>query len=415
MAESNKVELSKNVTLSFLGNEITSDVSLYKYNIEIGGEEKTLYLEKEATNYDKTQLNDYIEKMVEENKDQDVFYVLSKSSSDDEEDDKEEEKEKSSNKNKRSGDSDGPGGPPVTKINELSEQFDAGVDKTGLQEEKGFHCDLDEFTKVEDSIAVLSEHRESIETGWQCLKQASDDHVPGSLDAKLSEFRFGVERDGYGESINSQINFYYHALSLVRQIEVDSQLNALDKMDPTSFQNEYNCTYEEYVNGLRYFLSQNWSITDLRNAVTNFQARHYKSENNVAIYLRVKGEYDNIAQDRLDALGSGDATECEFNQDTLKDLGCENEAEFLVLLNGALTSTEDYNNFINGLSGDSRAYANMYVNKLVNSCINKELDTEEGKEAYQNAVIENIKSQPDYAYKDDPDDAMARTQYAIAF
>lgn len=67
MAETKKIELSENVTLSFLGNETINEAKLYKYEAKIKNIEKTktIYLEKEASKYDKTILNDYIIRMVE--------------------------------------------------------------------------------------------------------------------------------------------------------------------------------------------------------------------------------------------------------------------------------------------------------------------------------------------------------------
>ena len=85
MAESKKIELSENVTLSFLGNETINEVNLYKYEAKIKNVEKTktIYLEKEASKYDKTILSDYIIRMVEEYDDQDAFFIVSNGNSDD--------------------------------------------------------------------------------------------------------------------------------------------------------------------------------------------------------------------------------------------------------------------------------------------------------------------------------------------
>ena len=85
MAETKKMELSKNVTLSFLGNETINEVKLYKYEAKIKNVEKTktIYLEKEASKYDKTILSDYIIRMVEEYDDQDAFFIVSNGNSDD--------------------------------------------------------------------------------------------------------------------------------------------------------------------------------------------------------------------------------------------------------------------------------------------------------------------------------------------
>ena len=51
MAETKKMELSNNVTLSFLGNETINEVKLYKYEAKIKNVEKTktIYLEKEES------------------------------------------------------------------------------------------------------------------------------------------------------------------------------------------------------------------------------------------------------------------------------------------------------------------------------------------------------------------------------
>ena len=47
MAETKKIELSENVTLSFLGNETINEAKLYKYEAKIKNIEKTktIYLE----------------------------------------------------------------------------------------------------------------------------------------------------------------------------------------------------------------------------------------------------------------------------------------------------------------------------------------------------------------------------------
>ena len=85
MAETKKMELSKNVTLSFLGNETINEVKLYKYEAKIKDVEKSkiIYLENDASKYEKTLLSDYIVKMVEEHDDQDAFFIVSNNSSDD--------------------------------------------------------------------------------------------------------------------------------------------------------------------------------------------------------------------------------------------------------------------------------------------------------------------------------------------
>ena len=85
MAETKKIELSENVTLSFLGNETINEVKLYKYEAKIKDVEKSkiIYLEKEASKYDKTILSDYIIRMVEEYDDQDAFFIVSNGNSDD--------------------------------------------------------------------------------------------------------------------------------------------------------------------------------------------------------------------------------------------------------------------------------------------------------------------------------------------
>ena len=97
MAETKKMELSKNVTLSFLGNETINEVKLYKYEAKIKNVEKSkiIYLENDASKYEKTLLNDYIVKMVEEHDDQDAFFIVSNNSSDD---DNKDETDSSNNK-----------------------------------------------------------------------------------------------------------------------------------------------------------------------------------------------------------------------------------------------------------------------------------------------------------------------------
>ena len=98
MAETKKMELSKNVTLSFLGNETINEVKLYKYEAKIKDVEKSkiIYLENDASKYEKTLLSDYIVKMVEEHDDQDAFFIVSNNSSDD---DNKDETDSSNNKN----------------------------------------------------------------------------------------------------------------------------------------------------------------------------------------------------------------------------------------------------------------------------------------------------------------------------
>ena len=80
MAETKKMELSKNVTLSFLGNETIEGIDLFKYEAKIKNVKKSkiIYLENDASKYDKTILSDYIIRMVEEYDDQEFVFVVSK-------------------------------------------------------------------------------------------------------------------------------------------------------------------------------------------------------------------------------------------------------------------------------------------------------------------------------------------------
>ena len=295
MAETKKMELSKNVTLSFLGNETINEVKLYKYEAKIKDVEKSkiIYLENDASKYEKTLLSDYIVKMVEEHDDQDAFFIVSNNSSDDDNKDetgKNENDEIDSSKNNISDsetkeNSNAGGGSESygetggkTYSDDTVELFrdiakNAGeFDGSNLD---AYKFDLIEFIAFKPSVDKLKFiSLGELPSAKSSLGQAAVKASEGGCDeavGMIEDLKADIESKQIEDAMDAQVQFYQEVDEIqLQQMQRDAQLNFEDDavtFDPT----QYIVSEQEYKDGMRNTLYGNYdSLADFMNAVQSY-------------------------------------------------------------------------------------------------------------------------------------------------
>ena len=254
MAETKKMELSNNVTLSFLGNETINEVKLYKYEAKIKNVEKTktIYLEKEASKYDKTILSDYIIRMVEEYDDQDAFFIVSNGNSDD---NKEETDSLNSNKSdsKTEETSNAGGGSESygeyggkTYSDDTVELFQNVAKNAG--EFDGSNLDAYKFDLIEfitfkpsvDKLKFIS--LGELPSAKSSLGQAAVKASEGGCDeavGMIEDLKADIESKQIEDAMDAQVQFYQEVDEIqLQQMQRDAQLNFEDDavtFDPTQY------------------------------------------------------------------------------------------------------------------------------------------------------------------------------------
>ena len=429
MAETKKMELSNNVTLSFLGNETINEVKLYKYEAKIKNVEKTktIYLEKEASKYDKTILSDYIIRMVEEYDDQDAFFIVSNGNSDD---NKEETDSLNSNKSdsKTEETSNAGGGSESygetggkTYSDDTVELFrdvakNAGeFDGSNLD---AYKFDLTEFIAFKPSVDKLKFiSLGELPSAKSSLGQAAVKASEGGCDeavGMIEDLKAEIESKQIEDAMDAQVQFYQEVDEIqLQQMQRDAQLNFEDDavtFDPT----QYIVSEQEYKDGMRNTLYGTYdSLADFMNAIQNYNYQVLSSTGRMSFAKDSAGlEFFAMTDAEKDALANGEEGTIDFDAGMLAKLGLNSTSELLGIV-GGFKSANDLDDFLNSIGdNDAKLAVNEYVNKLIDSrWFNEFSSTEEGKQAYYEYFVNSAKENPNRTAKYDEYDAVINTEY----
>ena len=438
MAETKKMELSKNVTLSFLGNETINEVKLYKYEAKIKNVEKSkiIYLENDASKYEKTLLNDYIVKMVEEHDDQDAFFIVSNNSSDDDNKDetgKNENDEIDSSKNNISDsetkeNSNAGGGSESygetggkTYSDDTVELFrdvakNAGeFDGSNLD---AYKFDLTEFIAFKPSVDKLKFiSLGELPSAKSSLGQAAVKASEGGCDeavGMIEDLKAEIESKQIEDAMDAQVQFYQEVDEIqLQQMQRDAQLNFEDDavtFDPT----QYIVSEQEYKDGMRNTLYGNYdSLADFMNAVQSYNYQVLSSTGRMSFAKDSAGlEFFAMTDAEQDALANGEEGTIDFDAGMLAKLGLNSTSELLGIV-GGFKSANDLDDFLNSIGdNDAKLAVNEYVNKLIDSrWFNEFSSTEEGKQAYYEYFVNSAKENPNRTARYDEYDAVINTEY----
>ena len=429
MAETKKMELSNNVTLSFLGNETINEVKLYKYEAKIKNVEKTktIYLEKEASKYDKTILSDYIIRMVEEYDDQDAFFIVSNGNSDD---NKEETDSLNSNKSdsKTEETSNAGGGSESygeyggkTYSDDTVELFQNVAKNAG--EFDGSNLDAYKFDLIEfitfkpsvDKLKFIS--LGELPSAKSSLGQAAVKASEGGCDeavGMIEDLKADIESKQIEDAMDAQVQFYQEVDEIqLQQMQRDAQLNFEDDavtFDPT----QYIVSEQEYKDGMRNTLYGTYdSLADFMNAIQNYNYQVLSSTGRMSFAKDSAGlEFFAMTDAEKDALANGEEGTIDFDAGMLAKLGLNSTSELLGIV-GGFKSANDLDDFLNSIGdNDAKLAVNEYVNKLIDSrWFNEFSSTEEGKQAYYEYFVNSAKENPNRTAKYDEYDAVINTEY----
>ena len=429
MAETKKMELSKNVTLSFLGNETINEVKLYKYEAKIKNVEKTktIYLEKEASKYDKTILSDYIIRMVEEYDDQDAFFIVSNGNSDD---NKEETDSLNSNKSdsKTEETSNAGGGSESygeyggkTYSDDTVELFQNVAKNAGEFDGSNldaYKFDLKEFIAFKPSVDKLKFiSLGELPSAKSSLGQAAVKASEGGCDeavGMIEDLKADIESKQIEDAMDAQVQFYQEVDEIqLQQMQRDAQLNFEDDavtFDPT----QYIVSEQEYKDGMRNTLYGTYdSLADFMNAIQNYNYQVLSSTGRMSFAKDSAGlEFFAMTDAEKDALANGEEGTIDFDTGMLAKLGLNSTSELLGIV-GGFKSANDLDDFLNSIGdNDAKLAVNEYVNKLIDSRWFSEFSsTEEGKQAYYEYFVNSAKENPNRTAKYDEYDAVINTEY----
>lgn len=434
MAETKKMELSKNVTLSFLGNETINEVKLYKYEAKIKNVEKSkiIYLENDASKYEKTLLSDYIVKMVEEHDDQDAFFIVSNNSS---ADDKKNETDSSNNKNNDSkieensnaGGGSGGGSESYgetggkTYSDDTVELFQDVAKNAG--EFDGSNLDAYKFDLIEfiafkpsvDKLKFIS--LGELPSTKSSLGQAAVKASEGGCDeavGMIEDLKAEIESKQIEDAMDAQVQFYQEVDEIqLQQMQRDAQLNFEDDavtFDPT----QYIVSEQEYKDGMRNTLYETYdSLADFMNAIQSYNYQVLSSTGRMSFAKDSAGlEFFTMTDAEKDALANGEEGTIDFDAGMLAKLGLNSTSELLGIV-GGFKSANDLDNFLNSIGdNDVKLAVNEYVNKLIDSRWFSEFSsTEEGKQAYYEYFVNSAKEDPNRTARYDEYDAVINTEY----
>ena len=434
MAETKKMELSKNVTLSFLGNETINEVKLYKYEAKIKNVEKSkiIYLENDASKYEKTLLNDYIVKMVEEHDDQDAFFIVSNNSSDD---DNKDETDSSNNKNndskteENSNTGGGSGGGSEsygetggkTYSDDTVELFQDVAKNAGEFDGSNldaYKFDLTEFIAFKPSVDKLKFiSLGELPSAKSSLGQAAVKASEGGCDeavGMIEDLKAEIESKQIEDAMDAQVQFYQEVDEIqLQQMQRDAQLNFEDDavtFDPT----QYIVSEQEYKDGMRNTLYGTYdSLADFMNAVQSYNYQVLSSTGRMSFAKDSAGlEFFAMTDAEQDALANGEEGTIDFDAGMLAKLGLNSTSELLGIV-GGFKSANDLDDFLNSIGdNDAKLAVNEYVNKLIDSrWFNEFSSTEEGKQAYYEYFVNSAKENPNRTAKYDEYDAVINTEY----
>ncbi len=433
MAETKKIELSENVTLSFLGNETINEVKLYKYEAKIKNIEKTktIYLEKEASKYDKTILSDYIVKMVEEHDDQDAFFIVSNNSDDDNKD----ETDSSNNKNNDSkteensnagggsgGGSESYGGAGGKTYSDDTVELFQDVAKNAGEFDgsnlDAYKFDLTEFIAFKPSVDKLKFiSLGELPSAKSSLGQAAVKASEGGCDeavGMIEDLKAEIESKQIEDAMDAQVQFYQEVDEIqLQQMQRDAQLNFEDDavtFDPT----QYIVSEQEYKDGMRNTLYGTYdSLADFMNAIQSYNYQVLSSTGRMSFAKDSAGlEFFTMTDAEKDALANGEEGTIDFDAGMLAKLGLNSTSELLGIV-GGFKSANDLDDFLNSIGdNDAKLAVNEYVNKLIDSRWFSEFSsTEEGKQAYYEYFVNSAKENPNRTARYDEYDAVINTEY----
>ena len=448
MAESKKIKLSENVTLSFLGNETINEVKLYKYDAKIKNVEKTktIYLEKEASKYDKTILSDYIIRMVEEYDDQDTFFIVSNNNENNEDKDEVNEStgdgsNSSINDSNNSNDTYGDGG---TSNSSSGFSENGGLENSSGTKEQGYSdetvelfqdvaknagefdgsnldaykFDLNQFITFKSSIDKLKfisigELPSAKSSLGQALAKASEggcDEAVGMIETLIAE----VDSKDIASAMDAQVRFYEEVDQIqLQQMQRDAQLNFEDTV--ASFDStKYIVSKQEYKDGLKNTLYAAYeSLADFMNAVQNYNYQVLSSAGRMAFAESSAGlEFYAMTDAEKEALANGEKGAIDFDKEVLAKLNLNSTEELLGIVGGFKTANE-LDAYLNSIGDNNvRLAVNEYVNKLIDSrWFNEFSSTEEGKQAYYEYFVNSSKENPNRSAMYDEYDANINTEY----
>ena len=431
MAESKKIELSENVTLSFLGNETINEVNLYKYEAKIKNVEKTktIYLEKEASKYDKTILSDYIIRMVEEYDDQDAFFIVSNGNSDDNKEETDSlNNNKSDSKTEETSNAGGGGGGSEsygesggkTYSDDTVELFQDVAKNAGEFDGSNldaYKFDLSEFIAFKPSVDRLKFiSLGELPSAKSSLGQAAVKASEGGCDeavGMIEELKAEIESKQIEDAMDAQVQFYQEVDEIeLEQMQRDAQLNFED--DTVTFiPSNYIVSEQEYKDGMRNVLyAQYESLADFVNANQRYRYQVESSAGRMAFAESSAGlEFFAMTDAEKSALAKGEEGTIDFDKGMLAKLDLNSTSELLGIVGGFKT-VGDLDAFLNSIGDNDVKFAvNEYVNKLIDSrWFNEFSSTEEGKQAYYEYFVNNAKeNNPIAAY--DEYDAVINTEY----
>ena len=433
MAESKKIELSENVTLSFLGNETINEVNLYKYEAKIKNVEKTktIYLEKEASKYDKTILSDYIIRMVEEYDDQDAFFIVSNGNSDDNKEETDSlNNNKSDSKTEETSNAEGGGGGGSESYGESGgkaysddtvELFQNVAKNAGEFDGSNldaYKFDLKEFIAFKPSVDRLKFiSLGELPSAKSSLGQAAVKASEGGCDeavGMIEELKAEIESKQIEDAMDAQVQFYQEVDEIeLEQIQRDDQLN-FENNAVTFNPSKYVVSEQEYKDGMRNVLSAQYeSLADYLYAKQNYR---YKVESSVGnlLYKEVEDrlKFSDMADAEKTALAKGEDGTIDFDKNMLAKLEMDSTTELLDVFAG-FKSAGDLEKFLNSIGdNDVRLAANEYANKLIDSrWYNAYWLTEEGKNKFYDKFVNDAKENPNRTAKYDEYDAIINTEY----
>ena len=434
MAETKKMELSKNVTLSFLGNETINEVKLYKYEAKIKNVEKSkiIYLENDASKYEKTLLSDYIVKMVEEHDDQDAFFIVSNNSS---ADDNKDETDSSNNKNNDSkteensntGGGSGGGSESYGETGgktygddtvELFQDVAKNAGKFDGSNLDAYKFDLIEFITFKPSVDKLKFiSLGELPSAKSSLGQAAVKASEGGCDeavGMIEDLKADIESKQIEDAMDAQVQFYQEVDEIqLQQMQRDAQLNFEDDavtFDPT----QYIVSEQEYKDGMRNTLYGTYdSLADFMNAIQSYNYQVLSSKGRMSFAKDSAGlEFFTMTDAEKDALANGEEGTIDFDAGMLAKLGLNSTSELLGIV-GGFKSANDLDDFLNSIGdNDAKLAVNEYVNKLIDSRWFSEFSsTEEGKQAYYEYFVNSAKENPNRTARYDEYDAVINTEY----
>ena len=433
MAETKKIELSENVTLSFLGNETINEVKLYKYEAKIKDVEKSkiIYLEKEASKYDKTILSDYIIRMVEEYDDQDAFFIVSNGNSDDNKEETDSlNNNKSDSKTEETSNAEGGGGGGSESYGESGgkaysddtvELFQNVAKNAGEFDGSNldaYKFDLKEFIAFKPSVDRLKFiSLGELPSAKSSLGQAAVKASEGGCDeavGMIEELKAEIESKQIEDAMDAQVQFYQEVDEIeLEQIQRDDQLN-FENNAVTFNPSKYVVSEQEYKDGMRNVLSAQYeSLADYLYAKQNYR---YKVESSVGnlLYKEVEDrlKFSDMADAEKTALAKGEDGTIDFDKNMLAKLEMDSTTELLDVFAG-FKSAGDLEKFLNSIGdNDVRLAANEYANKLIDSrWYNAYWLTEEGKNKFYDKFVNDAKENPNRTAKYDEYDAIINTEY----